>query len=60
MIWRKLSFGTQSAAGSRLVETILTVVETCHRQSRNSFEYLTAAIQAHFASHSALSLLSGV
>ena len=44
VIWRKLSFGTQSASGSRFVETILTVVETCHRQSRNSFEYLTAAI----------------
>ena len=48
VIWRKLSFGTQSATGSRFVETILTVVETCHRQSRNSFEYLTAAMQAHF------------
>jgi transposase len=47
--WRKLSFGTQSPQGSRFVETILTVVETCHRRSRNSFEFLTAALQAHFA-----------
>ncbi len=60
VIWRKLSFGTQSAAGSRFVETILTVVETCHRQSRNSFEYLTAAIQAHFAGQPAPSLLNRV
>jgi transposase len=60
VIWRKLSFGTQSAAGSRFVETILTVVETCHRQSRNSFEYLTAALQAHFADQRAPSLLTGV
>ena len=60
VIWRKLSFGTQSARGSRFVETILTVVETCHRQSRNSFEYLTAALQAHFAGQPAPSLLSGV
>jgi transposase len=60
VIWRKLSFGTQSANGSRFVETILTVVETCHRQSRNSFEYLTAAIEAHFAAQPAPSLLSGV
>jgi transposase len=59
VIWRKLSFGTQSARGSRFVETILTVVETCHRQSRNSFEYLTAAIQAHFADQPTPSLLSG-
>jgi transposase len=58
VIWRKLSFGTQSASGSRFVETILTVVETCHRQSRNSFEYLTAALQAHFANQPAPSLLT--
>ena len=59
VIWRKLSFGTQSARGSRFVETILTIVETCHRQSRNSFEYITAAMQAHFAGQSAPSLLPG-
>jgi transposase len=57
VIWRKLSFGTQSARGSRFVETILTVVETCHRQSRNSFEYLTAAMRAQFANQFAPSLL---
>jgi transposase len=60
VIWRKLSFGTKSAAGSRFVETILTVVETCHRQSRNSFEYLTAALKAHVAGQPAPSLISGV
>ena len=59
VIWRKLSFGTQSARGSRFVETILTVVETCHRQSRNSFEFLTAAMHAHFAGQPAPSLLAG-
>jgi transposase len=60
VIWRKLSFGTQSARGSRFVETILTVVETCHRQSRNSFDYLAAALQAHFAGQPAPSLLPRV
>jgi transposase len=60
VIWRKLSFGTQSARGSRFVETILTVVETCHRQSRNCFVYLTAAMQAHFAGQPAPSLLPRV
>ena len=60
VIWRKLSFGTQSARGSRFVETILTVVETCHRQSRNSLQYLTDAVQAHFAGQHAPSLLTGV
>ena len=60
VIWRKLSFGTKSASGSRFVETILTVVETCHRQSRNSFDYLTAALEAHFAGQPTPSLLAGV
>lgn len=60
VIWRKLSFGTQSAGGSRFVETILTVVETCHRQQRNSFSYLTSAVQAHFAGQRAPSMLGGV
>jgi hypothetical protein len=53
VIWRKLSFGTQSASGSRFVETILTVVETSHWQRRNSFVYITSAVQAHFAGQQA-------
>jgi transposase len=60
VIWRKLSFGTQSASGSRFVETILTVVETCHRRQRNSFSYITSAVQAHFAGQRPPSLLDGV
>ena len=60
VIWRKLSFGTQSAKGSRFVESILTVVETCQRQSRNSFEYLTTALKAHFTGQPAPSLLAEV
>ena len=34
VIWRKLSFGTQSARGSRFVETMLTVIETCRQQGQ--------------------------
>ena len=60
VIWRKLSFGTQSAQGSRFVATILTTVETCRQQSRNVFDYLTDAMQAHFDHQSAPSLLAGV
>ena len=40
VIWRKLSFGTQSAAGSQFVERLLTVIETCRRQRRNTFAWL--------------------
>jgi len=60
VIWRKLSFGTQSAGGSRFVETMLTVIETCRQQGRNVFSFLTAAVEAHLAHQPAPLLLSSV
>jgi transposase len=57
VIWRKLSFGTQSAGGSRFVETLLTVIETCRRQSRDVYAYVAAAVRAHFAAQAPPSLL---
>lgn len=46
VIWRKLSFGTQSAAGSRFVETLLTIIETCRQQQRDLLDVLTTALEA--------------
>src|SRR6266850_5840061 len=46
VLWRKGSFGTQSAAGSRFVESMMTVVATLKQQQRNVLEYLTAACEA--------------
>jgi len=60
VIWRKLSFGTQSANGSRFVETMLTAIETCRQQGRNVFAFLTNAVEAHLAHQPAPSLLTGV
>ena len=60
VIWRKLSFGTQSAAGSRFVERLLTVIETCRRQDRNVFDWLTQAVQAKLRKDTAPSLLATV
>ena len=60
VIWRKLSFGTQSATGSRFVETMLTVIETCRQQRRNAFSFITAAVKAHLALQSSHSLLPRV
>jgi transposase len=57
-IWRKLSFGTQSAGGSRFVETMLTVIERRRQQSRGVFAYVTASVQAHFAGQPTPSLLT--
>jgi transposase len=60
VIWRKLSFGTQSAGGSRFVETMLTVIETCRQQHRNVFSFVTNSVAAHLARQPAPSLLPGV
>lgn len=58
--WRKLSFGTQSARGSRFVETMLTVIETCRQQHRNAFSFLSAAVESHLAHQPTPSLLPSV
>jgi len=57
VIWRKLSFGTQSASGSRFVERLLTVIETNRRQSRDVFAWLVEAVQAHIEGRPGPSLL---
>jgi transposase len=57
VLWRKGSFGTQSEAGSRFVESMLTVVTTLKQQQRNVFEYLTEACEAALRGDAAPSLL---
>lgn len=57
VIWRKLSFGTQSAAGSRFAERLLTVIETCRRQQRNTYDWLVQTLRCHFANQPKPSLL---
>lgn len=57
VLWRKISFGTQSERGNLYVERMLSVTATCRQQRRNVLEYLTAAIQAHLWGHQVPSLL---
>jgi transposase len=57
VLWRKGSFGTQSAEGSRFVESMLTVVATLQQQQRNVLEYLPAACAAALRGEAAPSLL---
>jgi len=58
VIWRKLSFGIQSAAGSRFVETLLSVIETCRKQDRDVFAFVTQSLEHHLAHQPPPSLLS--
>jgi len=57
VLWRKGSFGTQSADGSRFVEAIMTVVATLRQQHRNVLAYMTAGCQAAYTGAPAPSLL---
>ena len=58
VIYRKLSFGTQSDKGSRFIERMLTVSETCRLQKRSVYEWLTAAVEASLHGRQAPSLLT--
>jgi transposase len=57
VLWRKGSFGTQSAQGARFVEAMMTVVATLKQQHRNILAYLTEAGQAAYTGLPAPSLL---
>jgi transposase-like protein len=57
VIWRRNSHGTQSDLGSRFVERILTVVETCRQQQRPVFDFLRDALMAYRTGRPAPSLL---
>ena len=57
VLWRKGSFGTQSAGGSRFVERMMTVVATLRQQERNVLDYVTAACEAAIRGEAPPSLL---
>jgi len=45
---RIVTQGTRSEAGNRWCERIWTVIATCAQQGRSVFDYLYAAVEAHF------------
>jgi transposase len=57
VLWRKSSGGTDSAAGSRFAERLLSVVATCRQQGRHVLTTLCACLSAHQARHQTPSLL---
>jgi transposase len=44
--WQKGGFGSDSEAGSRFAERLLTVVATCRQQGRALVDFLVAAVEA--------------
>lgn len=57
VIWRRTSFGSDSAAGSAFVSGLLTVVSSLTLQERNVLEFLVESVSAKRAGESPPSLL---
>ncbi len=57
VLWRKGSFGSDSEAGSRFAERLLTVVASCRQQGRQLLDFLIAAGEAAVRGMPAPSLL---
>lgn len=57
VIWRRLSFGSQSTAGSQFVARMLTVITTLNVQQRDVLQFLTQACRAARFGESIPSLL---
>jgi len=59
VMWRKTSFGTDSAQGSRYVERMLTTVATLRQQDRNVLEFVAAALTSTLSGEPAPSMIPG-
>jgi transposase len=46
VLWRRRSFGTQSARGNRFAENLMTVAHTARKQNRNVLAFLTECCQS--------------
>jgi transposase len=58
VLWRKGSGGTDSSRGSRFVERVLSVRETCRQQGRGFLEYLVECCGAGLKGEAAPPLLT--
>ena len=57
VLWRKVSFESDSKGGSRFAERMLTVIATCRQQGRCLLDFLVAAGEAALRGIPAPSLL---
>lgn len=46
VLWRKRSFGTQSARGNQFAENLMTIAHTARKQKRNVLAFLTECCRA--------------
>jgi transposase len=57
VLWRKGCYGTDSVAGSRFVERILTVTTTCRQREQRVLPFIAEAVRAHWTGLPAPTLL---
>jgi len=55
--WRKICFGSRSAAGELATARLLTVTQTCRLRHRSALQYLASAISFHRSHQTVPSLL---
>ena len=60
VLWKRMSHGTMSEAGSLFVSRVLTVRTTLRQQTRNVHAYLRQACEAHRSGQTVPSLLPNV
>lgn len=46
VLWRKRSFGTQSARGNTFAENLMTIAHTARKQNKNVLQFLTECCEA--------------
>lgn len=51
VLWRKGSFGTQSERGSRFMERMMSVIQTCRLQGRHLLSFVTQAMEYSIGRH---------
>ena len=57
VIFRKLSFGTKSVFGSNTLAVVMSVLETCRRQSLHAYKWITHTVTRHQQNHPTPQLL---
>jgi transposase len=58
VLWRKTTLGSHSARGDAFAAALKSIIQTCRKQGRHVWNYLSAAIQAHVAGRSAPRLVT--
>lgn len=58
VLWRKTTLGSHSARGDAFAAALKSIIQTCRKQGRHVWNYLSTAIQAHVAGRSAPRLVT--